>query len=521
MNDSIAKSNSIDLDEPTRAPQNPPPLSSSGKPHDGDLVSGSGLPSPGTNVGEYELLNEIARGAMGVVYRARHRTLDRIVAIKMVLDGNRASEELRERFDIEARAAAALDHPGIVPVFDVGQWQDCPYFAMAYVEGESLANVLRDGPIESYRAAQIAKEVADAICHSHEHQIIHRDLKPANIMIETAGASRVTDFGVSKLLGSGSEITQMGELIGTPHYMPPEQAGGSTQPIGPAADVYSIGAVLFAMLTGRPPFQAASPVDVVAQVVSREPLPPSALIANVPPDLEVITLKCLRKRAIDRYASANELAEDLRRFLVGEPILARPPGWMQRARLLLRTHVWLASVSGSVALLLVALTFAAVFSLFHVRRRADELADKLDAAEQQMALERRMVSKLIASSSSRSEIRGSYEAYRLATSAIDQMESDPDLSMQLALASVEVALSEGIDPPKEILSLLRDRLMPKVALKVSDLEQTETEPSTSPIELLRIGRRHASEPLSEIDRKLFGIESESHLKLDTQERIDE
>lgn len=478
---------------------------------------------------------------MGVVYQAKHSTLDRVVAIKMILEGESTDakgggDDLRQRFANEVRAAASLDHPGIVPVFEVGQWNQCPYFAMAFIEGPSLASLLREGPLPTQRAAQIAREVADGIGHAHDNQIVHRDLKPANILIDQTDSARVTDFGVSKLLDSASDLTQCGELIGTPHFMPPEQAGGSTESIGPGADVYSIGAVLFAMLTGRPPFQAASPVDVIAQVITQQPVAPSALNSRVPSELEVITLKCLSKRIEDRYTSAHALSSDLSRFLAGEPILAKPPGWIQRGRLFLRKHVLFASVSGSVALLLVLTTVVVFVSLLHARNHINDLSDKLASAEQLIQWERQAVSKFIGDTESSNE-HGffSYEVSRLAASAEHQKELNPDLALQLAIAAIDVSRRKGLQLPKPMLDLISDHLTnsrpenpngkkpngEKASQETPDAKENHLE-TQIPIDpareataqtglpanvdkLLELARQAIARPLSEAEKMLYGI----------------
>ncbi|MCG8649093.1 MAG: serine/threonine protein kinase [Pirellulales bacterium] len=475
------------------------------------------LPTVGSVVDHYEIIGEIARGAMGVVYQAKHLPLDRIVALKMVADGGDASDDHLLRFENEARAAAALDHPGIVPVYEVGLWGQCPYFAMAYVDGESLAAVLREGPLPPRRAAEIAREVSEAIGHAHDHQIIHRDLKPANILIDHNGAARVADFGVSKTLGNGCELTQRGELVGTPHYMPPEQSG-SSKAVGPTADVYSIGAVLYAMLTGRPPFQAASPVDVVAQVISQPPVAPSALNASVPLELEVITLKCLSKRTGDRYASAQELALDLARFLAGEPISARPPGWLRRGRSLLRQHVIFASVSGTTALLLVLTTAAVFFSLLSAQRSVAKLTEQLRTTTQLLETERRAVARFISRTQADPEDDNllAFDVDRLAESAQQQAESNPDLAAQLALAVIDLAIEGGQPAPAEMVELLKHQL----SSETPPDNESEAVLPTSDALVIEAARQIVT-PLSESDRKLFGIQPLGQLTTEQKEKSDE
>jgi eukaryotic-like serine/threonine-protein kinase len=302
--------------------------------------------------GDYELLEEIARGGMGVVFKARQATLNRIVAVKMILTGVLASPADVERFHAEAEAAANLDHPGIVPIFEVGEHNGQHYFSMGYVEGRSLAARVPDGPLPAREGAQVMRVVCDAVQYAHERQIIHRDLKPANILIDRDGRPRITDFGLAKHQQDDSGRTATGQVLGTPAYMPPEQAAGKLELIGPTADVYALGAILYTLLTGRPPFQSASSVDTLRQVLEKEPLAPSELTAGVPRDLETIVLKCLQKSISQRYPTARELADDLQRFLDGRPILARPVGRLERGWRWCRRNPLLAAMSSAVVLLL-------------------------------------------------------------------------------------------------------------------------------------------------------------------------
>jgi hypothetical protein len=274
---------------------------------------------------------------MGVVYEARQISLNRTVALKMILAGRLASEADVRRFHLEAEAAANLDHPGIVPIFEVGQHEGQHYFSMGFVEGQGLAQKVAAGLPPPREAAALVREVAEAVRYAHDRGVIHRDLKPQNILLDAHGRPKVTDFGLAKRLQVDGDLTACGQVMGTPGYMPPEQAEGRPD-IGPPADVYSLGAVLYHLLTGRPPFQAASAADTLLQVIGREPVPPRQLNAGVPRDLETICLKCLEKSPARRYTSAADLGEDLRRYLAGEPILARPVGpvarlvkWVHRA----------------------------------------------------------------------------------------------------------------------------------------------------------------------------------------------
>lgn len=295
-------------------------------------ASNSPGPSVGDHVryfGDYELLEEIARGGMGVVFRALQVKLNRIVALKMILAGQFAGQEDVQRFHTEAEAAANLDHPGIVPIFEIGEHEGQHYFSMGYIEGESLAQRIADGPLPPREAAELSRKICDAVAYAHERGVIHRDLKPANILIDKSGQPKVTDFGLAKKTEADSNLTGTGQILGTPAYMPPEQASGKTD-VGLLADVYSLGAVLYYLLTGRPPFQAATPLETLYQVSHCELVPPRQLNPDVDRDLDTICCKCLEKQPERRYATAGLLADELARFLRGEPIHARPASTSER-----------------------------------------------------------------------------------------------------------------------------------------------------------------------------------------------
>ena len=292
---------------------------------------------PQTRIGGYELLEEIGRGGMGVVYKARQIAVGRVVALKMILGGPLASAAERHRFHVEAAAAARLDHPNIVPLHEVGEQDGRPYFSMKWVEGESLALRVPGLAADARAAAGLLAAVARAVHHAHQRGIIHRDLKPANILIDGQGRPHVTDFGLARGTEGGSGLTQVGVVVGTPSYMAPEQAAGKVE-VTTAADVYSLGAVLYELLTGRPPFRADTALDTVRQVIACEPEPPRAIAPKVDRDLELICLKCLAKEPAARYGSAEALAADLERWLVREPLSVRPPTLPSLARLWLRQN---------------------------------------------------------------------------------------------------------------------------------------------------------------------------------------
>jgi tRNA A-37 threonylcarbamoyl transferase component Bud32 len=299
------------------------------------------LPRPLGQFGKYRLEEELGRGGMGVVYKARQVDLDRPVALKMVLSGQLAAAEALERFQDEARAAAGLTHPHIVAVYEAGQIDNQPYFAMQYIEGCSLGQRARAKPLAPDEAARVVCAIAEAVHHLHCHDIVHRDLKPSNILLDTAGHPYVTDFGLVKVLGS-SHHTTTGAIVGTPSYMSPEQAAGRRD-LGPASDVYSLGAILYELLTGQPPFREDNPLDTLVQVLESEPTPPRRIRPQIPAELELISMRCLEKAPADRFASARELAAALDAFLKGEEIGLTLPGVRYRVRHWARREPALAS----------------------------------------------------------------------------------------------------------------------------------------------------------------------------------
>jgi serine/threonine protein kinase len=278
--------------------------------------------APPAQFGDYELLGELGRGGMGVVFRARERQLNRLVALKMILPGTLADASELQRFRVEAEAAARLSHPNIVAVHRVGETEGLHFYSMEYVEGPSLAQRLSNGPLPGRVAARYLSAIARAIDHAHENGILHRDLKPGNILIDGDDQPRVTDFGLAKQFTADRGQTRTGAVLGTPSYMAPEQALGRKD-LGPPCDIYGLGALLYELLTGRPPFRAETALDTLYQVIDREPAPPRLLNPKIDRDLETICLKCLSKNPRDRYASAHDLAIDLERYLHGESIHAR------------------------------------------------------------------------------------------------------------------------------------------------------------------------------------------------------
>lgn len=278
----------------------------------------------------YEVLGALGRGGQSVVYKARHVALNRLVALKMIMAGAAAAPEERERFRREAEAVAHLKHPHIVEIYDLGEHADQPFFALEFVGGGTLAKKIAGVPQPPQQAAGILETLARTMHWAHRQGIVHRDLKPANVLLTADGTLKIADFGLAKRLEGDSSLTQTGYIMGTPSYMAPEQAAGKTREVGPAADVYALGAILYEMLTGRPPFLGQSSWDILPQVLSSEPVPPGRLQPKVPRDLETICLKCLEKDPAKRYLTAEILADDLRRFDHGEPILARPVSMASR-----------------------------------------------------------------------------------------------------------------------------------------------------------------------------------------------
>ena len=289
--------------------------------------------------GDYELIDELGHGGMGVVYRARQANLGRDVAVKMILRDRLASDADRKRFFVEAAATAKLAHPGIVPVYEVGEFDGRPFFSMQLVKGMTLAQKIANGPLPQREAVRILIPICRAVHYAHEHGILHRDIKPSNILIDESGRARLTDFGLAKQAGVHESLTRTGAVLGTPTYMSPEQANGRVNAMGPTSDIYSLGTVLYHMLTGRPPLLANSPVELALKILEQDPPAPRLLEPKIDRDLEMIVVRCLQKPPDLRYASAEMLAQDLEAFLRDEPVAARSGQLAQVvARLLRETH---------------------------------------------------------------------------------------------------------------------------------------------------------------------------------------
>lgn len=321
LDETIAPKNSESFDVPTVPPKSTfldvrtiPP---------GKSDSSADAPSDQKAFGEYELIEEIARGGMGIVYKAKHRKLNRITALKMILNGRFSSQEELQRFYIEAEAAARLDHPSIVPVYEIGECDGRAFFAMKFIDGGSLAENMSRVRQDPRAAISLLAKVARAVHHAHQRGILHRDLKPANILLDEDDHPLLTDLGLAKNTTGGSDLTHTGAVLGTPSYMAPEQAAG--QSVTTSADIYSLGAIMYELLTARPPFNGATTMEIIMQVIDSSPEPLRKVNPSIERDLELICMKCLSRDTEQRYSSAMDLANDLEAWLAGDMISVSPP----------------------------------------------------------------------------------------------------------------------------------------------------------------------------------------------------
>jgi WD40 repeat protein/Tfp pilus assembly protein PilF len=455
----------------------------------------SGRPSlPAPLVPGYEDLEEIGRGGMGVVYKARQIRLDRIVALKMILGAETASPKAHDRFQREAEAYARLQHPNIVQVFEVGAHDGRPFFSLEFVEGGNLAQKLAGTPLSAAEAARLVHTLARAVHHAHERGVLHRDLTPSNVLLSAAGVPKITDFGLAKRLDVEGNSTRTGALQGTPNYMAPEQAEGGRRRLGPGTDVWALGAILYECLTGRPPFGGATVFETLDQVRGHEPVPPRALQPKVPCDLETVCLKCLHKDPARRYGSASELADDLGRVLEDRPVHARRATAWERAWRWCRRNPWLATTSGlTAAALLLATAVATGFGLYAntqaelARKNEEKAKDAALNAEKEAENARRMFDFLVKTFKSPDALGIEGLGFRRA--------EDPGQSLtagKILERGIEQARAEFQDQP-----LLQARLLDTVgqvyrtwgdyprAKKLLDeaLELRRSAPDTTPLEL--------------------------------------
>lgn len=430
----------------------------------------------------YELLGELGRGGMGVVYKARQLRPNRTVALKMLLAGGNAGPKERARFLREAEAVAQLQHPNIVPLYESGQHGVLLYLTLEYVSGGSLADLLQGTPLPALAAARLVEQLSRGIHHAHQCGVIHRDLKPANVLIQLespqsgrstaeqlqAATPKITDFGLAKILAESEGLTATNAVCGTPSYMAPEQAIGKASGVGTAADVYALGTILYECLTGRAPFHGPTPTDTLLQVVGDEPVAPSRLQPNLPRDLETICLKCLRKAPNQRYPSALELAEDLRRYQAGEPIQARPASACERVVKWCRRRPAVAILLAAVVLV----TLSAGSLVTWQWRRTAAALDELQSEKRARA--QRQIAALTDAAPSRvpailEELAANREEILPLLRDRHEQEKDPARRMRLALALLPIeseTLREPLtdwmlqaDEPAEVL-LVRDALLP-------------------------------------------------------------
>lgn len=335
-------------------------------------------------IGDYEIKRVLGRGGMGVVYLAHQRSLKRDVALKMVLEGQHASDNLRDRFKAEARAVAKLQHQRIVQVFEVGEHEGMPYFSLEFVEGPSLDCRLNKIPITAKEAASITEKICRAMQYAHDRGILHRDLKPANILTTPSGEPKISDFGLAKQIDDDdSAMTRTGTVMGTPSYMSPEQAQGLSDELTPQSDQYSVGAILYELLTGRAPFVGTKTYDTLSQVIHKEPVPPCHLQPGIESDIDTICLKALQKNPQKRYQNCDAMADDLARFLRGEPIHARPVGMPERFWRWCKRNPLIALPSASVVALLIVSATVSTLSFLQISAQAAVIVQERDNVEQQ------------------------------------------------------------------------------------------------------------------------------------------
>ncbi|MFO0879312.1 MAG: protein kinase [Gemmataceae bacterium] len=507
-----------------RASGSSPPLVESPSTHDDTLQRSPAAlaptphkpahgPEPGpatvprsTTISGYEILGTLGRGGMGVVYKARQVGLNRIVALKMVLSGSHATPEELARFRTEAEAVARLQHPGIVQIHEIGEREGRPYISLEFCEGGSLQQKLDGSPFTPVAAAGLVEALARAVEFAHTRGIIHRDLKPANILLTAEGAPKVTDFGLAKLVESDSGHTSTHAILGTPMYMAPEQAQGHTRDVGPLADVYSLGAILYDLLTGRPPFRGTTALDTLQMVQLVEPIPPSRLQPTIPRDLQTICLKCLEKDPARRYGSAAALAADLRAYLDHRPISARPGGTLDRTWKWVRRHPGWALAAALGLLAPVVITSVSVsFSMALAARNRDldeanttleNQAARLETQKGDLERQKFQLEQLVETLNDRekrlarslTDLRASNQSLTEALDRVTRAERDAQDSFLTALEAAEdlltLARKELRRPGVELIrqSLLRQAL--------AMCQRFTARPGNHPVAMLRAARAH-------------------------------
>lgn len=416
----------------------------------------------------YEVVSELGMGGMGLVYLAKDQGLDRYVALKTFQSH---SDHLSDLLAEEARIAGKLDHPAIVPVYEVNATAEPPYFAMAYVNGQDLSGHITRSVLNHRSAAELGVKIADALQHAHEQQVLHLDIKPANILLDSRGEPRITDFGLFALHGS----EQSSEGAGTPQFMPPEQALGEVDNISAASDIYSLGAVLYACITGRPPLVSSNHQDLILKVVSRRPRTLRSFALGVPTSLDAVVMKCLEKDPAKRYASASELKDDLVRFLEGKPTLARPAGMLDNMIHFAQKHVFAASVSGSAVFLLLVIT---AFSILSLIRDNAALRSDLDKSLDQMV----RYSHHYSSSLRR---HGDDELLEVASQHARELREQGHPHMAAVWAAHAVIAAEEVDEdvPSDIEQILRDHfeeadVESRTALELAEQLHTQAKSAT-------------------------------------------
>jgi|GEM_PF-819410 len=404
-----------------------------------DEVDEKGKPARGITVGDYQVVGELGRGGMGVVYKARHRKLNRLVALKMILAGKHSGNEALSRFIAEAQAVAKLQHPGIVQIFDIGEHQGLPYFSLEFVDGTDLQKDLNNLPRDPKRAAEMVEHLCHAMQYAHEHKILHRDLKPANILLDKDGKPKISDFGLAKNVDTeGSGATSDGTIMGSPSYMPPEQARGQNSSISPRSDLYSLGAILYQMLTARPPFVAERPLETVLQVINNEPVAVRDLQPNVPVDLETICMKALQKDPDQRYASCADLAADLRRFINGEPILARPVSRVERLWRWCKRNPKVAVPSALASFFVTATAVIATWAWSETSAQAQIIADERDNVREQRDVAEEQRAIALANEAQAKKEQAEAERQRaIANAAQIQAEQNLELAKEQAMQTLK------------------------------------------------------------------------------------